>query len=314
MRAVVFGAGLVGRRTAKMLSANPETQIELISRQRPAQPLAGVQTAKGWSQVALDNVDMVVLATASEHQFELAQRVLRAGRHVITTADRPQQVERLWGLGAEAERNGCNIVVGASYSPGVSTLLAASLALEFDEVSTISTAQFGTGGPACAREHHRSMGAASMEVHDGVLRRTRGGTGRSLVWFPDPAGAADCYRAGLADPFLLHQAFPGVDRIQSRQAATRRDRLTARLPMLRPPHPEGLVGAVWAEVRGRIDGRVEHRVMAATAAQATGDLVGTRVKGRTLVLYRPLRSPIRPVCCAMYRRRYDCGPTTGRAS
>jgi hypothetical protein len=34
-------------------------------------------------------------------------------------------------------------------------------------------------------------------------------------------------------------------------AASRRDRLTARLPMLRRPHPEGAVGAVRVEVRGR---------------------------------------------------------------
>jgi hypothetical protein len=34
-------------------------------------------------------------------------------------------------------------------------------------------------------------------------------------------------------------------------AANRRDRLTGRLPMLRPPHPEGGPGAVRVEVRGR---------------------------------------------------------------
>ena len=36
----------------------------------------------------------------------------------------------------------------------------------------------------------------------------------------------------------------------ARMTATRRDRLTARLPMLRPPHPEALVGSVRVEVRG----------------------------------------------------------------
>ena len=36
-----------------------------------------------------------------------------------------------------------------------------------------------------------------------------------------------------------------------RVAANRRDRFTARLPMLRRPHPEGGVGAVRVEVRGR---------------------------------------------------------------
>ena len=169
-----------------------------------------------------------------------------------------------------AVKAGAALVVGAAYSPGISTLLATHLARSMDVVDTISTAQFGTGGPACAREHHRAMGSEAVEVHKGQLRTSRGGTGRELVWFPEPIGAADCYRASLADPFLLHQTFSVVRRIESRQAATRRDRLTARLPMLRSPHAEGLVGAVWAEVRGEIDGRVEHRAMATTAPQATG--------------------------------------------
>ena len=61
----------------------------------------------------------------------------------------------------------------------------------------------------------------------------------------------------------LHHAFPQADRITARVAATRRDRLTARLPMLRRPHPEGLVGAVRVEVRGRVDGRYDTHVLGA---------------------------------------------------
>jgi hypothetical protein len=74
-------------------------------------------------------------------------------------------------------------------------------------------------------------------------------------------GGADCYRAALADPVLLHDAFPQAERITARMAATRRDRFTARLPMLRRPHPEGLVGAVRVEVRGRIGGRYDTHVL-----------------------------------------------------
>ena len=71
---------------------------------------------------------------------------------------------------------------------------------------------------------------------------------------------------------------------QALQAATRRDRLTARLPMLRRPHAEGLVGAVWAEVRGRTrEGVVEHRVMASTAPQATAAAAVAAAVARGLV-------------------------------
>ena len=87
--------------------------------------------------------------------------------------------------------------------------------------------------------------------------------GRELCWFPDPVGAADCDRASLPDALLLVQAFPGVERVTARLAATRRDRLTARLPMLRKPHPEGAVGSVRVEVRGRRGSRRETRILGA---------------------------------------------------
>ena len=79
-----------------------------------------------------------------------------------------------------------------------------------------------------------------MDWTEGTPRRRAGGSGRELVWFPEPVGGADSYRAALADPLLLAPVFPGARRITARMAATRRDRLTSWLPMLRPPHPEGL--------------------------------------------------------------------------
>ena len=98
----------------------------------------------------------------------------------------------------------------------------------------------GTGGPACARQHHRALGAARPSTGATAAGSAApAGSGRELCWFPDPIGAADCYRAALPDALLLVPAFPGVQRVTARLAATRRDRLTARLPMLRPTAPRG---------------------------------------------------------------------------
>ena len=193
---------------------------------------------------------------------------------------------RQLSLHETAIATGASVVVGAAHCPGLSSLLAAWQFRAFDRVSSISVATFGTGGPACARQHHRGANRSAPEVHRGVLRSVRPGSGRELVWFPEPIGPADCYRAGLIEPFLLHQAFPDVARIEARQAATRRDRLTARLPMLRPPHEEGRLGAVWVEVRGLIDGRVEHRAVGsstpqATAAAATAAAFAVTLAGRS---------------------------------
>jgi hypothetical protein len=98
-----------------------------------------------------------------------------------------------------------------------------------------------------------------------------------LCWFPEPVGAYDCYDAQLAEPLVIRDAFPQVGRISARMSGTRRDRFTARLPMLSPPHRVGGVGAVRVEVRGTdaAGGRVTlivgiaELVGTATAATAT---------------------------------------------
>jgi hypothetical protein len=76
-------------------------------------------------------------------------------------------------------------------------------------------------------------------------------------------GGQDCYRAALPDALLLHGAFPSADRITARVGATRRDRLTASLPMLRRPHPEGTIGAIRVELRGRRGGAREIAILGA---------------------------------------------------
>jgi hypothetical protein len=144
-------------------------------------------------------------------------------------------------------------------------LLARHAADEVDRVDEIHVAKVGTGGPACARQHHRSLSSTALDWRDGRWTRRPGGSGRELAWFPDPVEAHDCYRAALPDGLVLVPAFGGVDRVTARMGATRRDRLTAPLPMLRRPHPEGLVGAVRVEVRGRVG--IERRVVVLGASE-----------------------------------------------
>lgn len=269
MHVAVVGAGLVGRRCADLLVEQGH-HVTLVGYERRPDPIPGMQVDHRWSPPLAAFADVVVVATASIHQVDVVQSLIGTRSDVVSTADDLAVVQELWSLGPAAESAGQRLVVGAAYSPGVSSVLVRLLVERFDEVLAISTAQFGTGGPSCARQHHRAMGSTGLEVHRGQMRPARGGSGRELVWFPDPVGAVDCYRANLPEPWLLHKAFPSVTRIESRQAATRRDRLTTHLPMLRPPHAEGLIGGVWAEVRGRRNSQVEHLAMAMTAPQATG--------------------------------------------
>lgn len=271
MRCVIVGTGLVGARTALALEAQGYVEVDLVNPRGPRSILAEVGDAA-----------VVVLATSSDHQADTAERLVTAGKSVVVTTDEIRVVKHLWSLDGVARATRCSLAVGAAYSPGVSSLLVRWLADGFDEVHTITTARFGTGGPTCAREHHRSMAEMASEVRDGRLQPMLSGTARQLVWFPEPVGAADCFRAGLSEPFLLHKYYPRARRIQALQAATRRDRLTSRFPMLRTPHAEGLLGAAWVEVRGVIAGSVEHRVMGASGPQASGAAAMAAVMASTV--------------------------------
>ncbi len=256
MRAAVVGMGAVGARAARQLvSSETVEHVAVLStdegRAASAARSLGERARAGLVRPdAFEGMDVVVLAGTPPHR-PLAEAALERGASVVSVSDAIGDVRALLDLDAEARERGRTIVVGAGFSPGLSCLLVRHGATAFDAVEEVHVAKVGTGGPACARVHHRSMGGTGVDWRDGAWQKRRGGSGRELVWFPDPVCAQDCYRAAVPDALLLAPALPGVQRVTARVAATRRDRLTGRLPMLRRPHPEGVVGAIRVEVRGR---------------------------------------------------------------
>jgi hypothetical protein len=195
---------------------------------------------------------VVVLAMAGPHAATAADLV-RAGVHVVSTSGAVDDVRELLDLDDTARAAGATLVVGAAVSPGLSGLLARELVGRLAGCDELHVSRHGTAGPACAREHHRALRGWAMGWQDGGWIERPAGSGRELCWFPEPVGARDCYRGELSDPLLLHRSFPEVDRISARVSATRRDRFTARLPMLSPPHREGGIGALRVEARGHGD-------------------------------------------------------------
>ncbi|MCU1455269.1 MAG: hypothetical protein JWN46_3415 [Acidimicrobiales bacterium] len=260
MRIAVVGLGAVGARAARQL-ASTDGVDEVVLRDVQADRVLEIASSLGGKARpeqgpygSSPDADAVVIATPGGTHVETARAVISRGLPVISCSDVIEDVSALLDLGPEAEARGTTVAVGAAFSPGLTCVLAAYAADRQDAVDEIHVARIGTGGPACARQHHRSLGGVALDWRDGGWVRRPAGSGRELSWFPDPVGSADCYRAALPDALLLVPAFPGVARVTARLAATRRDRLTGRLPMLRPPHPEGGVGAVRLEVRGRLDG------------------------------------------------------------
>lgn len=197
----------------------------------------------------LPECDCIVVASPQPH-VELASEAIRRGTGVVTVGDDLDDLRAMLDLHDDAVAAGVPLVVGAGMAPGLVGLLARQLAGRMDAVDEVHVATHGTAGPACARQHHRALDGRAVSYRDGAWISRRAGSGRELCWFPEPVGAYDCYRSSGGVTLAMHAAFPEATRLSSRISANRRDRLTARLPMLSPPHVEGGVGAVRVEVRG----------------------------------------------------------------
>ena len=279
--AAVIGSGVVGRRVARQLAASGLVDRLILGARHP-------QRMHGFVRQLIDldieviapgplpAADVTVLAQPPGGHTELAEEALGNDSHVVSLSDSLNDVEGLLGLEETAMKVDRSVIVGAAFSPGLSCLLARHGGERFDQVDEIHVARMGTGGPSCQRQLHRARTQEAVEWRDRSWVKRPSGSGRELVWFPDPLGASDCYRAALVDPFLLSASFPEVDRITAKVAATRRDRLTAWLPMLRRPHKDGGPGAVRIEIRGIQDsvqttevlGAIDHPSSAAAAVAA----------------------------------------------
>jgi hypothetical protein len=267
VRVVVVGAGACGTRAGRQLvTLEPPEDLVLVDTDATrAERVAG---SLGEPARVADRVppaqpgDVFLLAAPPGHR-EVAEAAVAGGAHVVSMADAVSEVKALLALDEPARSAGVHVVVGAGFSPGLSCVLAAFGARALEQVDEVHVAKVGTGGPACARQHHRALAGEAVDLRDGEWQRRRGGSGRELCWFPEPIRALDCYRAALPEAILLAPAFPGARRVTARMAANRRDRLTARLPMLRRPHPEGDLGAIRVEIRGRQGSALDERVLGA---------------------------------------------------
>ena len=251
----IVGAGVVGSRVAETLCTLSFPQIciydiDQVVAHRLSARLRGVSTQVSVvDRDGMKAVKVVVLAGPSPHTA-LAREFIGRGISVVSTSDDIADCLSLLSLSQVADNNDVTLIVGAGSSPGMSGLLVRQMIESFDTIDEVHVALHGTGGPACARQHHRALAGQSIGWHDDQWLRRPAGSGRELCWFPEPVGAYDCYRGELPDPLLIKRAFPELVRVTARVSATRRDRVFARVPMLIPPQPEGGMGGLRVEVRG----------------------------------------------------------------
>ncbi len=251
----IIGAGLVGTHVTDALVARGQVQLMVNDTNTAAARRLSIRAGSSASKVQVVSItemfsaNVVVLACPGPHA-KAARKLLEAGVGVVSCSDDLDDTLAMLDLDAIATQAQQTLVVGATMSPGLSGVLVRTMSTRFSSVDEAHIAIHGTAGPACAQQHHRALAGQSIGWHDGDWLRRPAGSGRELCWFPDPVGPRDCYRAELADPVAIHQALPELLRVTVRMSANRRDRLTARLPMLTPPHAEGGIGALRVEVRG----------------------------------------------------------------
>ena len=273
----IFGAGVVGSRVAESLSVDSATSISVfdtsqVVAQRLARRLSETNLLiQAVSRNELDQAKVVVLAGPSPHAL-IARELLEKKISVVSTSDDIADCLNLLTLSELATKNKVMLIIGAASSPGMSGLLVHNISKAFDSIDEVHVALHGTGGPACARQHHRALSGQSIGWHDGEWLRRPAGSGRELCWFPEPVGAYDCYRGELPDPLLIKRAFPELCRVTARVSATRRDRVFARMPMLIPPQAEGGMGGLRVEVRGTKKG--ERVVDVVGVAERAGQVAG----------------------------------------
>ena len=267
MRALVLGAGAVGTKVAQqLLSSN--TVDKILLRDIAPEKL-GIASKTLGSRVEVEHfpfpqnmdADVVVVASPRGTQLEAVKKAISLRRPTVVVSDGLSETVSILNLEKEAFELGVPVVVGTGFAPGLSCVLSAYGKTLLEQTEEIHVSKMGTGGPACALVHHRALSRMSFGWREDKWDKRLGGSGRELLWFPEPVGPQDCYNAALSDPILLHNAFPDVSRISAKMAATRRDRFTAFFPMLTPPHNEGGIGAIRVELRGSKNGVQENIVL-----------------------------------------------------
>ncbi|HKY16219.1 MAG TPA: hypothetical protein VJM33_14935 [Microthrixaceae bacterium] len=284
----VVGLGATGARIARALVESAEVATVVVRGSSPDREPRVVRAlgdkAMRWASGA---PSVTVIATPPGTHLELARAEVEQGRHVVSTSADLDEIESLFGLGPLAAELGVGVIAGAAMSPGLSTVLACHAAELFDEVTEVHVGMLGAGGHACVEQRARALAADGLEWREGEWLEAGSGSGKELLWFPDPIGARDCARGRFAEPVLLHRVFPGASRLSARGAVERAERWIGRFAPRQPLAPDGEPGAIRVEVHGRRDQGLDTVVYAAMDRPALAAAITAAVAAIGMGLQSP---------------------------
>jgi hypothetical protein len=259
---LIVGAGAVGRRAARTLVETEGVERVLVADKHAgraaqlAEALGPEGEAIEWSPAdpLPDGVAGVAVAADGSVERAVVERALERRVPVACASDDPDGVRSLLDLDDAAREAGTAVAAACGIAPGLSDVLARHAADALEIVAEVHVARAGWAGPECAGRLRRAHRGVALEWRDGTWVRERAGSGRQLVWFPQPVGGLDCRRAASAQAQLLVDALPRLARVSMRVARGQAE--GRRRPGRRPVDTEGDWGAAWVEVRGR-RGRAE---------------------------------------------------------
>ena len=269
MRVGIVGIGAVGRRTASLLSEDPDvSSIRLFSRNtrvvrqvraelgplcaeaitaEARTPLSTLNLGRALpSSEALraNDLDVLISCVPDDEQLAMAETAIAAGVHVVALADSRECIRSLVDLDGSARAAGVAVVAGAAVSPGLGVLLAAHASALFDVVESVAIGVTGTGGPECVSRRTRALKAESMEWRGGEWVHYVGSPGSELLWFPDPIGSIDCGRGDFSETMLLRRRFPDAENLSVKAASPQ------RVGRKRGPRGVATLASVRVEVQG----------------------------------------------------------------
>ena len=173
----VVGCGVTGGRALAHLLANQVQVAVYDPRARVGVHRQGVVPVNTADDLSV--CDVVVLCQPAPHAG-LAERLVARGTPVVSIGDDLDDLRALLALQPVAERHEAALVVGAGMAPGLSGLLARSLAAQLATLDELHVSVHGTAGPACARQHHNALG--DMPWVGTTTRGSNHQAGAGAIW------------------------------------------------------------------------------------------------------------------------------------
>jgi saccharopine dehydrogenase-like NADP-dependent oxidoreductase len=239
---VVGASGSVGRYVASELGRSPEVTVVLVASRRARTAEKTARLLGGPSDrvrpVTLDvtetestlqafrEADVVVSAAGPSYLLEepAVAAAVETGTPYLSLADDLAPVRSVRALDESAVANETTIVTGCGLAPGLSNLLVDLCARGLDAVEEIDIAVARSAaesdGDASAMHFLFVLTQPAPVISEFTLSDERAGTAPRLVYFPEPVGWIETFRAGHPEIATLPEKFGDLRSLQYRVGLT----------------------------------------------------------------------------------------------